>query len=129
MRTHRGVGLWGAVAALALLAAYQAQARDHEVIVAIHVDATGLDLSKPADGYRLYSRLRNAAWIACRDGARVNLEPVADPARCYDRALGAAVRSANAATVTQAYLTEHSLEQALVQGIYVPDASTARRVQ
>jgi UrcA family protein len=95
-------------------------AKDHNVTIAIHVSAKGLDLSQPADARTFYTRLENAAWVACTRGDRVNLVPVDDVKGCYEKALGGAIRSAKAPTVTQIYLATHTLQEAAAHGIDMP---------
>ena len=79
-------------------------AQDHEVTVAIQVSTQGLDLSQPAGAHEFYTRLQHAAWVVCTHGNRVDLEPSANPRRCYEKALGDAIRSANVPLLTQVYL-------------------------
>lgn len=57
--------------------------------------------------------------VACTRGNRVDLLPVDDLKACYDKALGGAIRSAKAPTLTQIYLETHTLQQAAAQGIEV----------
>jgi UrcA family protein len=103
-----------------LLAGNAAAAKDHNVTVAIHVSTEGLDLGQPADARTFYSRLKNAALVACTRGNRVNLVPVDDLKGCYEKALGGAIRSAKAPTLTQIYLATHTLQEAAARGIDVP---------
>ena len=116
------------VAAVAgtLLAITPAVAENHNVTVALHVSTKGLDLSQPADARTFYTRLENAAWVACTRGNRVDLLPVDDLKACYDSALGGAIRSAKAPTLIQIYLETHTLQQAAAQGIEVPAQLAAR---
>jgi UrcA family protein len=95
-------------------------AKDHNVTVAIHVSTKGLDLSQPTDASTFYTRLENAAWVACTRGDRVNLVPVDDVKSCYEKALGGAVRSAKAPMLAQIYLATHTLQEAAAHGIDVP---------
>src|SRR5208283_1854162 len=67
------------------------QAESHKVMVKIPVSAAGLDLNQPAGASELYSRLRQAARTACRDGGRVGLEPVKNFTGCCEQALGGAI--------------------------------------
>jgi UrcA family protein len=117
--------LGGAAVACALFAGNVA-AKDHSVTVTIHVSTQGLDLSQPADARRFYTRLTNAAWVACTRGDRVALLPVDDLKSCYETALGGAVRSANSPVVTQIYLATHTGQQAAEQGIQVPAQVAAK---
>jgi UrcA family protein len=103
-----------------LFAGNATAAKDHNVTVAIHVSTEGLDLSQPADARTFYTRLENAAWVACTRGNRVNLVPVDDVKGCYEKALGGAIRSAKAPTLTQIYLATHTLQEAAARGIDVP---------
>ena len=116
------------VAAVAgtLFATTPAAAENHNVTVALHVSTKGLDLSQPADARTFYTRLENAAWVACTRGNRVDLLPVDDLKACYDRALGGAIRSANAPKLIQIYLETHTLQQAATQGIEVPAQLAAK---
>jgi hypothetical protein len=68
----------------------------------------------------LYSRLKHAAEIVCTHGNRVDLEPSNDPIRCYENALGNAIRSAKLPLLTQVYLETHTPQQAATYGIDVP---------
>ena len=112
--------LGAAAVACTLLAGNAAAAKDHNVTVAIHVSTEGLDLSQPADARTFYTRLENASWVACTRGNRVNLVPVDDVKGCYEEALGGAIRSAKAPTLTQIYLATHTLQEAAARGIDVP---------
>jgi UrcA family protein len=103
-----------------LCAGNAAVANDHNVTVAIHVSAKGLDLTQPADARTFYTRLENAAWVACTRGDRVDLVPVNDVKGCYEKALGGAIRSAKAPMLTRIYLATHTLQQAAAHGIEVP---------
>ena len=95
-------------------------ARDYKVIVAIHVSAQGLDLSRPADARTFYTRLENAAWVACTRGNRVNLVPSDNPGACTAKALAGAIRSASVPTLTRIYLANHTVQEAMTFGIRVP---------
>jgi len=111
--------LGGAALACALLSG-TAAARNHTVTVAIHVSTQGLNLSRPADAKTFYTRIENAAWVACTRGNRVNLVPVEDTKGCYEKALGGAIRSAHAPMLTQIYLRTHTLREAAALGIELP---------
>jgi len=106
-----------AAAIAGALAADSAVASDHKVTVALHVSTQGLDLSQPADARTFYTRLENAAWIACTRGNRADLVPVDNPKRCYEDSLGSAVRTARQPLLTQIYLGTHTLQEAALQGI------------
>jgi UrcA family protein len=95
-------------------------AKDQEFPVDYRVNARGLDLSQPAGAQELYSRLQHAAQVVCTHGMRVDLVPSADPKACYEQALGAAVKSANAKLVTQVYLASHTIQEASARGIDLP---------
>jgi UrcA family protein len=103
-----------------LLAGNAAAAKDHNVTVAIHVSTEGLDLGQPADARTFYTRLEKAAWVACTRGNRAGLVPVDDLKGCYEKALGSAIRSAKAPTLTQIYLATHTIQEAAARGIDVP---------
>jgi UrcA family protein len=110
----------GAAAIACTLFAGNVAAKDHKVIVVIHVSTQGLDLSQPVDAQTFYTRLENAAWVACTRGDRVNLAPSDDLKGCYEKALGDAIRSANAPLLTQVYLATHTFREAAARGIDVP---------
>ena len=116
------------VAAVAgtLFAITPAGAENHNVTVALQVSTKGLDLSQPADARTFYTRLENAAWVACTRGNRVDLLPLDDLKACYDRALGGAIRAAKAPKLIQSYLQTHTLQQAAAQGIEVPAQLAAK---
>jgi UrcA family protein len=118
--------LVGAAAVACTLFAGTAAAKDHNVTVAIHVSTQGLDLSQPADAQTFYSRLERAAWVACTGGNRVDLVPADNPKGCYEKALGGAVRSAGAPMLTQVYLYDHTLKEAVARGIRVPAQIAAK---
>ena len=103
-----------------LFATNSAAAKDRKVTVVLHVSTKGLDLSQPAGARTFYARLGNAAWVACTRGDRVALLPVDDLKGCYERALGGAIRSAKAPTLTQIYLETHTLQEAAAHGIEAP---------
>jgi UrcA family protein len=108
-----------AVVAGILFATNSAVAKDYDVTVVLHVSTKGFDLSKPTDARTFYARLENAAWVACTRGNRVDLLPVDNLKRCYERALGGAIRSTKAPTLTQIYLETHTLREAAAQGVNV----------
>jgi|SRR5271170_6314860 UrcA family protein len=116
----------GAAAIACPLFAGNVAAKDYKVTVAIHVSTQGLDLSQPTDARTLYTRLENAAWVACTRGDRVNLVPSDDPKGCYEKALGDAIHSANAPLLTQVYLATHTLREAAARGINVPAQIAAK---
>ena len=101
-------------------------ARDHNVTVAVPVSAKGLDLTRVTDARTFYTRLKNAAWVACTHGNRVDLVPVGDVKVCYEEALGGAVRSAKAPLVTQIYLSSHTIQEAVARGIEIPAQMAGR---
>jgi UrcA family protein len=102
-----------------------AGADDHKVIVSKQVDTTGLDLNRAADAQKLYTRIRHAADDVCTRGKQADLLPVENPKRCYERALGDAIRSAALPMLTQIYLTTHTLQEAAARGIEVPSQVAA----
>jgi UrcA family protein len=124
MYTRLGVAgprsILGVAAVAGMLFTGNAAAKDHNVTVAIHVSTEGLELSQTADARTFYTRLENAAWVACTRGNRVDLLPVDDLKGCYETALGDAIRSAKAPVLTQIYLTTHTLQEAAARGIAVP---------
>jgi UrcA family protein len=97
-----------------------ARADKHQVTVSKQINTTGLDLDKPADVQKLYTRIRHAADDVCTRGKQVDLLPVESPQRCYEKALGDAIRSANLPMLTQIYLTTHTVQEAAARGIQVP---------
>jgi UrcA family protein len=116
----------GAVAIACTLFAGNVAAQGHDVTVAIHVSSQGLDPHDPAGAQKFYLRLQHAADVACTHGNRVDLKPSDDPLRCYEKALGEAIRSANLPLLTQAYLETHTLRQAAAYGIKVPAQVAAK---
>jgi UrcA family protein len=102
------------------------QAESQEVTVKIPVSTAGFDLNQPARARELYSRLRQAARTACRDGDRVGLEPVKHFTGCYEQALGEAIRVANQPQLTLVYLETHTSEDAATRGIVVPTLVAAK---
>jgi hypothetical protein len=104
----------GAAAVVCALFAGNVAAKDHQVIVRIHVSTQGLDLSQPAGAHEFYTR------------NRVDLKPSPDPVLCYEKALGDAIRSANVLLVTQVYLATHTLREAAARGIDVPAQMAAK---
>lgn len=124
IRTHSTLG---AVAIAGALFAGDVAAQGHDVTVAIHVSAQGLDVHQPAGAQKFYVRLQHAADVACTHGNRVDLKPSGDPVGCYEKALGEAIRSANLPLLTQAYLETHTLRQAAAYGIEVPAQVAAKR--
>ena len=112
--------LVGAVTVACTLFAANVVAKDYNVTVGIHVSTQGLDLSQPADAKTFYTRLKNAAWVACTRGNRVDLLPVDDLQGCYEKALGGAIRSAKNPRLTQIYLETHALQVAARYGIAIP---------
>jgi UrcA family protein len=110
--------LLGALACMLLSGALAA--KDRTVTVSVPVSAQGLDLTQAKDARTFYTRLQNAAWVACTRGDRVNLVPAGNLKGCYETALGDAVRVANAPLITQIYLSGHTLGDAVARGIDVP---------
>jgi UrcA family protein len=115
-----------AVVAVCVALSGTVQAESHEVTVKIAVSAAGLDLNKPAGARELYSRLRQAARTACRDGDRVGLEPAENFVGCYEQALGESIRVANLPQLTLVYLQTHTSEDAATRGIVVPTLVAAK---
>ncbi len=97
-----------------------ASAKEHVVPVSVPVSSQGLDLSKAEDAKTFYGRLKNAAWVVCTRGTRVGLIPSDDLRGCYEKALGDAVRAAQAPMVTLVYLSTHTLQEAAARGIQLP---------
>jgi len=116
--TSAGI-LVGAATVFSTLFAGNVAAKDHYVTVAIHVSTQGLDLTQSADAWKLYTRLKNATWVACTRADQVALAPVEDLQGCIEQALGDAVRSANKPMLTRIYLETHTLQEAAAHGIDV----------
>ena len=112
--------LLGTATVVSMLFAGSVAAKDYTVTVALHVSAQGLDLTQPADARTLYTRLKNAAYVACTNGNRVDLVPVDNFKGCYEKALADAIRSVKAPVLTQIYLATHTLQEAAARGIEVP---------
>ena len=98
-------------------------AKDHIVPINAQVSTQGLDLSRPADVQTFYARLQNAAWMVCTRGTRADLLPADNLKGCYEKALGDAVRSAKKPLLTQLYLGNHTLQEAVAHGIEVPQVA------
>jgi UrcA family protein len=111
--------LLGSLLACALFSG-TAGADNHSVVVSKLIDTKGLDLNRPADAQTLYTRIRHAADDVCTRGRQVDLLPVDNPARCSEKALADAIRSAKLPMLTQIYLTTHSSQEAAARGIEVP---------
>jgi UrcA family protein len=126
IRTARTASLMGAAALACACFAGNLSAKEHVVPVSIPVDSRGLDLSKPQDAQTFYVRLKNAAWVVCTRGTRVGLTPSDDLTGCYEKALGDAVRTAQAPIVTLLYLRTHTLQQAAARGIELPPQFAAK---
>jgi len=118
--------LSGPVLACALTCSAVAGDKFH-VIVFKRIDTAGLDLNRAADAQTLYTRIRHAADDVCTRGNRVDLLPVDSPKRCYEKALGDAVRSTGSPMLTQIYLGTHSLQEAKAHGIEAPSELAAIR--
>jgi UrcA family protein len=95
-------------------------AKDHTVTVTEPVAATGLDLTQPQDARAFYTRLQQAAYVVCTDAKRVDLVPPDNQKRCYEKALGDAIRVARQPMLTQIYLSEHTLQEAAAHGVHLP---------
>ena len=106
-----------AVTAACAVSSCPVQASDREVTVEVSVSTAGLDLTQPAVARKLYTRLENAAYLACSSGKRVGLQPVDNVSGCCEKAVGEAVRSANLPQLTLAYLRTHTLQEAAAHGI------------
>jgi UrcA family protein len=112
--------LLASVALACALLTGTAVADEHSVVVAIPVSGQGLNLNDPAGARELYQRLNYAAYVACTRSNRVGLAPSPDPKGCTEKALAAAIGSANAPLLTQAYLANHTVREAMAHGIVVP---------
>jgi UrcA family protein len=109
-----------AFALVAALVAGNAGAKSFDVDVAIHVSTHGIDVNQPAGAQELYKRIQHAAYVACTYGDRIDLKPAESYVDCREKALGNAVRSANAPLLTQIYLQTHTIQQASTYGIRTP---------
>ncbi|HEX3845997.1 MAG TPA: UrcA family protein [Steroidobacteraceae bacterium] len=110
----------GAAAVLSSCLAGAAAAGDApSIALSVQVNSQGLDLQRPADMRRLYSRLKHAAWDVCSNATRIGLEAVPNRQRCIDNAFGDAIRTANMPLLTQIYLATHTLQEAAARGIDV----------
>ena len=118
--------LLGLVAVICTLVGGTVAAKAHEVTVAISVSTKGFNLNRAEDAQSFYTRLKNAAWVACTRGNRVNLKPVDDLQDCYEKALASAIRSLRAPLITRIYLETHPLQQAAKHGIGVPAQLAAK---
>jgi UrcA family protein len=118
--------LSGPVLACALVCG-TAAADNHQVMVSKRIDTTGLDLNRPADAVTLYTRIRHAAEDVCTRGKQVDLLPVESPKRCYEKALGDAIRVVGSPLLTQMYLGAHTMQEAKARGIQVPSEVAATR--
>ena len=116
----------GAALITCILFAGNVSAEGRPVTVALNVSTRGLDIETTAGARELYSRLKNAAWIACTRANRTGLAPSLVPNACSDNALGEAIRSAQVPLLVQAYLEKHSMGQAAAHGIYVPAQVAAK---
>jgi UrcA family protein len=101
-------------------------AQDRMVTVAVPVSAKRLDLTRMKDAQTFYTRLQKAAWVACTSGNRIDLLPVDDYKGCYEKTLASAIRSAKVPLITRLYLSTHTFEEALAQGIYSPTQTAGR---
>ena len=101
-------------------------AKDHNITVAIPVSAEGLDLSQPEGARTFYSRIKNAAWIACTRADRVGLEPTDNPQKCVEKSLANTIRAVGAPMLTQIYLEKHTLLEAAALGVQTPVAIAAK---
>lgn len=102
------------------------QARHSQIIVKIPVRYADLDVSQPAGAQELYYRLQHAALVACTNGDQVALEPLANPAACYEDAIAEAVRTVKQPQLTVIYLRTHTLQAAATHGIKIPDQVAAK---
>jgi UrcA family protein len=116
----------GAALVACTLFAGNVAAKDQEFTVAYRVSTQGLDLRQPAGAHEFYFRLKHAAQVVCTHGNRVDLKPSSDPIRCYEKALGEAIRSVNSPLLTQVYLATHTLQQAAAYGIEAPAQLAAK---
>jgi UrcA family protein len=123
----RLASLLGATAGCLLLAG-NVCAGDKVVTESYRIDTRGLDPARPADAHTLYTRLGNAAWFVCMQGMRADLVPLRgeERTRCYEKALGDAVRTTNKPLVTQIYLGTHTLQEVAAHGIKLPEQVAAK---
>jgi UrcA family protein len=102
------------------------QAEEQVVTVKLSVSTAGVDPSEPAGARELYGRVQTAAHIVCGSGNRVGLRAVDNIGACYEKALGAAVRSASLPQMTMIYLRTHSPQDAAARGISAPVLMAAK---
>jgi UrcA family protein len=126
LTVSRGYSVLGAVLIACTLLAGNASAEGRPVTVALKVSTRGLDIQTAAGAHELYSRLKNAAWVACTGANRVGLAPSSNPKACSENALGEAIQSANIRQLTQVYLEEHTLREASAHGMGIPLHVAAR---
>jgi UrcA family protein len=112
--------LLSTISIVCTLLAGQVAAEDQPITVAIQVSTHGLDLSNQGDASAVYRSLQQAAHEVCRHGNRVGLEPLPNPGRCTEQALGEAIRAAKVPLLTQLYLASHTVQEATARGIDVP---------
>ncbi len=115
--------LLGATIACALMAG-PALAAEHPFVASSQINTAGLDTTKAADMQTLYSRLRHAAEDVCAPQYRLGLKPVAHPKSCYEKALGDSIRAAKLPLLTQAYLTDHTIQEAVAHGLEAPSLAS-----
>jgi UrcA family protein len=108
------------------VAAGNVAAKDHNVTVAIHVSSQGLDLSQPEGARAYYSRIKNAAWVACTRADRVGLEPSDNPQKCVEKSLANAIRAVGLPMLTQIYLESHTLQEAAALGVHTTVSMAAK---
>lgn len=118
--------LLGAAMVACAVFAGNVAAKDHDVTVAIHVSAQGLDLSQPEGARTFYSRIKNAAWTACTRADRVGLEPSDNPQKCAEKSLANAIRVLGVPMLTQIFLDSHTLLEASAPGVYIPASVAAK---
>lgn len=79
----------------------------------VSVSYQGLNLSKQADAEVLYSRLRAAARIVCRQFEGFELSRVRQHEQCYGQALSNAVAAVDHANLTALYRSDATIRLAL----------------
>jgi UrcA family protein len=118
--------LLGIAMVVCAVSAGNVAAKDHNVTVAIPVSAEGLDLNQPEGARAFYSRIKNAAWVACTRADRVGLEPSDNPQKCVEKSLANAIRAAGAPLLTQIYLEKHTFLEAAAVGVHTPVSMAAK---
>lgn len=98
---------------VATLSSFAINAQAGDAAPQVSVSYQSLDLSKQADAQVLYSRLRAAARIVCRQFEGFELSRVRQHEACYDQALSNAVAAVDHANLTALYRSDETIRLAL----------------